>query len=133
MAEETTKKQTTFRGKAMDELKSLEVREFAKFLTSSPKKFVLRHFNEIEDFITQARKKMSKNKPIKTHKRDLVVVPGMIGMRIQIHNGRTFIPIEITGEMFGHKFGEFAPTRGKTKHGKAGMGATKGSKNKSKK
>ena len=128
MAEETTKKQTTFRGKAMDELKSLEVREFAKFLTSSPKKFVLRHFNEIEDFITQARKKMSKNKPIKTHKRDLVVVPGMIGMRIQIHNGRAFTPAEITWEMLGHKFGEFSPTRGRIKHGKAGLGATKGSK-----
>jgi len=133
MEEETTKKQIMFRGKTIDELKKLDVREFAKFLASRERKYVLRHFNEIEDFITRAKKKMAKNKPIKTHLRDLAVVPEMVGMKLHIHNGRNFLAIEVTGEMLGHKFGEFAPTRAKTKHGKAGMGATKGSKAKAKK
>ena len=132
MAEETRKKQT-FRGKTAEELKVLDVREFAKFLKSRQKKFVLKHFNEIEDFISRANKKISKNKPVRTHKRDLIVVPGMIGMKIYIYNGRAFLPAEITLEMMGHRFGEFAPTRAKTKHGKAGVGATKGSKSKAKK
>ena len=125
---ETTKKQNTFRGKTIDELKSMDVREFAKYLTSRQKKYLLRQFQEVEDFVTRANKKISKNRPIKTHKRDLIVVPGMIGMKIQIHNGRAFTPAEITWEMLGHKFGEFSPTRGRIKHGKAGLGATKGSK-----
>ena len=57
----------------------------------------------------------------------------MVGMKIQIHNGNNFVPVEIVGEMLGHKLGEFAPTRGKVKHGKSGVGATKGSMAKSKK
>lgn len=135
MAEEETetRKKQTFRGKHVEELKNLEVREFAKFLKSRQEKFVLRHFSEIEDFISRAKKKISRNKPIRTHKRDLIIVPGMIGMKIHIYNGRAFLPIEVTWEMLGHKFGEFSPTRGKTKHGKAGIGATKGSKSKAKK
>ena len=128
MAEETTKKQNTFRGKTIDELKSMEIREFAKYLTSRQKKYLLRNFQETEDFLNRANKKISKNEPVKTHKRDLVVVPGLIGMKLHIHNGRAFTPIEITWEMLGHKFGEFSPTRGRIKHGKAGLGATKGSK-----
>ena len=125
---ETTKKQNTFRGKTIEELKSMDVREFAKFLTSRQKKYLLRQFQDVEDFITRANKKIARNKPIKTHLRDLIVVPGMIGMKIHIYNGRVFTPAEITWEMLGHKFGEFSPTRGRIKHGKAGLGATKGSK-----
>ena len=125
---ETTKKQNTFRGKTIEDLKSMDVREFAKLLASIQKKYLLRNFQETEDFLNRANKKISKNKPVKTHKRDLVVVPGLIGMKLHIHNGRAFTPIEITWEMLGHKFGEFSPTRGRIKHGKAGLGATKGSK-----
>jgi len=54
-------------------------------------------------------------------------------MKIFIFNGNTFVPIEITGEMLGHKFGEFAPTRARIKHAKSGVGATKGTRAKSKK
>lgn len=133
MANETTKKQFMFRGKTIEELKALDVREFAKFLASRERRFVLRQFNEIENFLNRANKKIARSKAIRTHKRDLIVVPGMIGMKIQIHDGRNFVPIEVVGEMLGHKFGEFAPTRGKVKHGKAGIGATKGTKANAKK
>ena len=92
-----------------------------------------RQFNEIDKFIARAKKKISKNKPVKTHNRDIVIIPGMVGMKIGIHNGRTFEPIEITGNMLGHRLGEFALTRQKVKHGAAGIGATKGSKAQAKK
>ena len=52
---------------------------------------------------------------------------------MQIYNGNTFVPVQITGEMLGHKFGEFSPTRKRINHGSAGVGSTKGSKHKSKK
>ena len=51
----------------------------------------------------------------------------MIGLRILIHNGNRYLPIEIMGEMLGHRLGEFATTRTKVKHGTAGVGATRGS------
>ena len=130
---ELEKKQFLYRGKTIEELKKLDVREFAKYLKSGRKRFVLRQFQKIENFINRARVKISKNKPIRTHYRDLVIVPQMIGMKIYIYNGQKFIPSEITGEMLGHRFGELAPTRARIKHGKAGVGATKGSKSKSKK
>ncbi len=121
------KKEALYKGKTAEELKSLETREFANLVPSRQRRTILRQFREIEDFINRAREKLRKKKSIKTHQRDLVVVPKMIGMKIQIYNGRDFVSAEITQDMLGHKFGEFAPTRGRIKHGSAGVGATKGS------
>jgi small subunit ribosomal protein S19 len=130
---ESQKKQFKFRGIEIEELKKLDVREFAQYLKSRQRRSVLRQFHEIENFINRAKTKKARNKQIKTHKRDLVVCPEMVGMKISIYNGNKFIQIEITAEMLGHKFGEFAPSRARIKHGKAGVGATKGTKAKSKK
>ncbi len=49
--------------------------------------------------------------PIKTYSRRSTVIPEMVGLTIQVHNGRKFIPVYITELMVGHKLGEFAPTR----------------------
>ena len=57
----------------------------------------------------------------------------MVGMTIQVHNGKTFNPILIETEMLGHRLGEMSGTRSKVAHSKAGIGATKGSKHKAKK
>jgi small subunit ribosomal protein S19 len=130
---ELTKKQFTFKGKTVEELKTLSVREFAKLVPSRNRRTILRNFQEVEEFVNRAKDKISKGKKVRTHKRDLIIVPELVGMKIQIYNGNKFVPVEVKGEMLGHKFGEFAPTRARIKHSKAGVGATKGSKHKSKK
>jgi len=130
---EIKKKEFTYKGLTIEELQKLDVREFAKYLKSRQRRTVLRGFQKVEDFINRAREKQSKDKKIRTHQRDLVIVPQMIGMKISIYNGNTFVPVEVTGEMLGHKFGEFAPTRSKVKHSSAGVGATKGTRSKAKK
>lgn len=130
---EIRKKDFTYKGLTIEELKKLDVREFAQYLRSRQRRTVLRQFQEIEKFVSRAKEKQEKGKRIRTHKRDIVVVPQMIGMKIAIYNGKNFVVVEITGEMLGHKFGEFAPTRNRVKHGSAGVGATKGSRAKSKK
>ncbi len=130
---EIQKKQFIYRGKSVEELKELEVREFAKYLPSRQKRTVLRNFQSIEDFVKRAKTKLEKGKKIRTHHRDIIIVPQMVGMNIQIHNGKTFIPILIEPEMLGHRLGEMAGTRSKVAHSKAGIGATKGSKHKAKK
>ncbi|HTY44013.1 MAG TPA: ribosomal protein S19 family protein [Patescibacteria group bacterium] len=127
------KKIFTYRGKTIDELKTLDVREFSKYLKSRARRNALRQFQDIESFVNRANKKTERKKNIRTHKRDLIIVPAMVGMKISIYDGKNFVPVEITGEMLGHKFGEFAPTRGKVKHSAAGIGATKGSKSQAKK
>jgi len=127
------KKEFMYHGMTLETLQKLDVREFAKHVRSRQRRTILRNFQKIEDFLSRANQKTNKGKRIKTHHRDIIVVPGMIGMQIHIYNGHSFIPVSVTGEMLGHTFGEFAPTRARIKHGSAGVGATKGSKHKSKK
>jgi small subunit ribosomal protein S19 len=56
-------------------------------------------------------KETGDRKPIKTWSRRSTIIPDMVGLTFQVHNGRKFIPIFITENMVGHKLGEFAPTR----------------------
>ncbi len=56
-------------------------------------------------------KEEGSRKPIKTYSRASTVIPDMIGMTIQVHNGKNFIPVYISENLVGHKLGEFAPTR----------------------
>ncbi|MFZ5955003.1 MAG: ribosomal protein S19 family protein [Nanoarchaeota archaeon] len=128
MAEiELIKKEKLFRGKKIEELKQLDTREFAKFLKSRQRRWILRNFNVIENFTRRCEKKIAKNKPIRTHKRELVIVPKLVGMTISVYNGKEFFQIKIIEEMLGHRLGEFALTRRVIKHGTPGVGATKSS------
>ncbi|MCX6748296.1 MAG: 30S ribosomal protein S19 [Candidatus Pacearchaeota archaeon] len=124
---ELEKKKEYYRGKTLEELQQLDIREFAKYLTSRERRSVLRNFDVVEKFVKSSREKQSRNKPIKTHLRDLVIVPGLVGMVVQVYNGRVFLQVRITTEMLGHRLGEFALTRKKVQHGAPGIGATKSS------
>lgn len=50
-------------------------------------------------------------KPINTWSRRSTVTPEFVGLNLNVHNGRKFIPVYVTENMVGHKLGEFAPTR----------------------
>ena len=130
---EIKKKEFKYRGKTLEELEKLDVREFTKLLKSRGRRTALRQFQNIENFVKKAKNNTAKNKKIRTHDRYLIIVPELVGLKIQIYNGMNFIPLEITGEMLGHRLGEFAPTRSRVAHTKSGVGATKGTKHKSKK
>jgi small subunit ribosomal protein S19 len=117
----------TFRGKLVEDLKILDVREFAKLLTSRDRRTVLRSFQTIEKFIEKSKKDVAKNKIPKTHLREIPIVPVMVGWTIGVHNGKEYTQVKITEEMLGHRLGEFTLTRKPVKHGTAGIGATKSS------
>ena len=104
---ELRKKEFKFRGKTLEELQAMDVREFAKLLTSRQRRTVLRQFQKIEDFVSRAKKKAERKKSIKTHLRDLIIVPQMVGMRILVYNGKEFVQVNVVGEMLGHFLGEF--------------------------
>jgi len=125
--EEIRKKEFTYRGKTLSELKEMDVREFSKLLKGNERRTVLRQYDEIQKFIIRCNKKTQNKKLIRTHLRHLVIVPKMIGLRVHIHNGKNFVPVDIDKEMLGHRLGEFSVTRQKVKHGAAGIGATKSS------
>ena len=65
---------------------------------------------------------------IQTHRREMIVLPQMVGKTVAIHNGRAFVSTEIKPEMIGHYLGEYAPTRGGVTHSGPGVGATRSSK-----
>jgi small subunit ribosomal protein S19 len=55
--------------------------------------------------------KEKKKRPIKTYSRRSMIVPEMVGLTLEIHNGKKFISVFISENMVGHRLGEFAPTR----------------------
>jgi len=113
---ELKKREFTYRGKTLEELKKLDIREFSKYLKANPRRFILRNFQEAENFIKRSKRKILLKKAIKTHSRYLVILPEMVGMKIGVYNGKTFVFTEIFQEAIGHRLGEFSPTRVRTKH-----------------
>ncbi len=59
----------------------------------------------------EKQKNDTNKKPIKTWSRKSTIIPDFIGLSFLIYNGKKFIPLTISEDMVGHKFGEFAPTR----------------------
>ncbi|KAI9204304.1 ribosomal protein S19-domain-containing protein [Polychytrium aggregatum] len=61
---------------------------------------------------------------VKTHLRNMIIVPEMIGSVVGVYNGKVFNQVEIKPEMVGHYLGEFSITYKPVKHGRPGIGAT---------
>ncbi len=111
--------------------KELSREEFVELLPSETRRKFKRGLTEEEKKVLIAVEKFKEQKGrkfIKTHCRDMIILPEMIGHRIGIHNGKEFVAVDITEELVGHRFGEFALTRKPLKHGSAGIGASKGTK-----
>lgn len=124
----TRSKEVFYRGINLEELKKLDVREVAKYLPSRSRRSVLRNFQAIENFVKRCETSVSTKKKIRTHLRDIVIVPKLVGLTIAVYSGKEFADVVITHRMVGHRLGEFVLTRKKVAHGTAGIGATKGTK-----
>ena len=120
-------KEKKYRGKDIEFLKTLSLKDFAQYLPARNRRSVLRHPEVIERFVKSSEERASKKKKIKTHLRDLIIVPKLIGLNVSVHNGRKFEDVQIIMDMLGHRLGEFALTREKVTHSSAGIGATKSS------
>ena len=68
-----------------------------------------------------------KKGPIKTHLRDLIVLPYHVGITLEVYSGKEFVPVEIVPEMIGRYVGEFIITNKKVTHGSPGVGASRSS------
>lgn len=65
-----------------------------------------------------------KPEPVRTHLRNMIIVPEMIGSIVGVYNGKTFNQVEIKPEMIGHYLAEFSISYKPVKHGRPGIGAT---------
>jgi small subunit ribosomal protein S19 len=123
-------KKFTFRGLGIEELQKLSLDEFAELLPSRERRVIRRGFSpkhkRLLERVRKARER-GDTKPIRTHLRDMVILPEMVGLKFGIHNGKEFVVVEIIPEMIGHRLGEFSQTRKKVTHGAPGIGATRSS------
>lgn len=119
------KKEFTFKGKTIDDLKKLSINELAQLLTARERRTIKRGFTEQQKILIKKIKSDGKN--IKTHCRDMIILPEMIGKTIKVHQGREFVPVMIEADMIGRYLGEFVLTRKKVAHSAPGIGATKSS------
>lgn len=118
------RKEFTYRGKNLKELQELSLNDFMELLPSAQRRKIKRGFTKEEKhFLDELRKKDN----VKTHCREMIILPEMIGKTILIHNGKVFNKLTITEEMIGHIIGEFSLTRNKVAHSSPGVGATKSS------
>jgi small subunit ribosomal protein S19 len=114
-----------FRGKTFEQIQKLSRKEFLGLIPSRARRTVMRGFNHDQKKLLEKIKNNDKN--IKTHSRDMVVLPEMVGHVIKVYNGKEFVNITIVEEMLGHFLGEFAMTRKKGEHSAPGVGATRSS------
>ena len=119
------KKEFTYQGKTVEEVKTLSLKEFMEMAPSRARRSLKRGLTDEQKNLME--KVRAKDSNIKTHARDMVVVPEMIGTMIKVYNGKEYFPVQVTEDMIGHFLGEFSPTRRRVAHNAPGVGATRGS------
>lgn len=119
------KKEFTYRGKTLEEMKRMSLNEFAELVPSRARRSLKKGLTDLQKKVLSKIKKGDNN--LKTHCRNLVVLPEMVGAKINVHNGKEFFQFMITEDMLGHYLGEFTYNRKKVAHSAPGIGATKSS------
>ena len=125
---EVRKKEFRYRGLSLEELQKLSLEEILPLLTSRARRSLKRGLTEKQEKLLNDILKSERGDVIRTHLRDMIILPSFVGHRIDVHNGKEFQHIEIQSYMIGHYLGEFALTRTKVKHTGPGVGATRSSK-----
>jgi len=123
-------KEFRYRGKSLEELNAMSTEALLLLLPSRARRSLNRGVSEekrklLED--ARAKREGKKEGEIKTHARDMIVLPTMVGLTIGVHNGREFVPLEIKPEMVGRYLGEYVITNKKVVHGTPGIGASRSS------
>ncbi|EFA84085.1 40S ribosomal protein S15 [Heterostelium album PN500] len=123
MAEAQVKKRTfkkfSYGGVALESLLDLKEDKLAELFRCRARRKVLSIKQKAG--VTQVG---DKPKLVKTHARNILIVPEMIGSMVGIYNGKVFNQVEIKPEMIGHYLGEFSLTYKTVNHGRPGIGAT---------
>ncbi len=123
-----------YRGYILEELKKMNMDQFIQLLPARARRSLKRGLpprqKKLLERLRRAyrAKKRGKDLLTRTHVRDMLIFPEMVGLKIGVYNGRIFEIVEIKPEMIGHYLGEFSLTRKRVQHGSPGIGATRSSK-----
>jgi len=123
-----------YRGFTLEELKKMNADEFIRILPARARRSLKRGLPPRQKKLlgrlrrAYRAKKRGKDLVTRTHVRDMIIFPEMVGLSIGVYNGQKYITVDIKPEMIGHYLGEFSLTRKNIQHGSPGIGATRSSK-----
>ena len=123
-------KKFDYRGIPLSELESISLDKLFKLFTARQRRSLTRGISDekrklIEDI--KATKDGKNKNAIRTHLRDLIILPYMVGITFNVYSGKEFVPITIIPEMIGRYLGEFVITNKRVQHGAPGVGASRSS------
>jgi|SRR5208337_1667843 len=126
-------KEFMYRGLTLNQLQSMSMDEFINLLPSRQRRSLRRGLQpEQRILLEKVRRSMDEvrkggSRAVKTQVRNMIILPEMVGMVIQVHNGKEFVQVEMKPDMIGHYLGEFAVTNKPVRHGTPGIGASRSS------
>ena len=123
-------KEFKYRGITMEELQNLSLEKLFELLPARSRRSLSRGITDGKRKLIEEIKLAKAGKlttPIKTHLRNLIVMPYMIGLTVSVFSGKEFVPVVIKPEMVGHYLGEYVMTNKRVIHGAPGVGASRSS------
>ena len=120
-----------YKGKTLEELKKMDIKEFIELVPSRIRRSLKRGFTDTQKILLKKIDLAIEGKyekSIKTHCRNIIILPKMVGLTFHIHKGNNFSVVRIQPESIGLRLGDLTLTRKKTEHSAPGVGATKSSK-----
>ncbi len=119
-----------FRGLSKEELDNTSLEKLFQLFNSRQRRSLTRGITDGKRKLIEEMKSAKAGKlktPIKTHLRDLIVLPYMVGVTVNVYSGKEFVPLSIRTEMVGHYLGEYVITNKRVNHGAPGVGASRSS------
>ncbi|MEJ7642053.1 MAG: 30S ribosomal protein S19 [Candidatus Nitrosocosmicus sp.] len=123
-----------YKGYSGDQIQRLSIETLMPLLNSRQRRSLDRR---LSTYMTDEKRKFREElklsregkltSPLKTHLRDMIILPDMIGLNVLVHNGKEFIPFTIRPEMVGHYLGEYSITNKRVQHGSPGVGSSRSS------
>lgn len=122
------KKEFSYRGHTLEELKEMSLDEVAELVPARTRRHLERGFSVEHKKFYDRIQATDEEAVLRTHRRDFPVLPEMVGRAFEVHDGREFVRVDVEADMIGHLLGEFVMTRKEVKHTGPGVGATRSSK-----
>jgi small subunit ribosomal protein S19 len=123
-------KEFLYRGLSKEDLDSTSIEKLFQLFNSRQRRSLTRGITDGKRKLIEEIKAAKAGKlktPIKTHLRDLIVLPYMVDVTVNVFSGKDFVPVKIKTEMIGHYLGEYVITNKRVNHGAPGVGASRSS------
>lgn len=118
------KKEYVYRGFKLDQLQQMGMDEFIDLLPSREKRSMKRGLSHPQKKLLERLE--SKDK-VKTHAREMIILPNMVGKVISVHNGKDFVDVHVQADMIAMRLGQLVFTRKRLAHSNPGVGASRSS------